>query len=86
MIITPSLAFDELKKQGIPDISTKDVVTAKVTKMYLAYYEASALEEQGQFLPVYVFEGSVDGKGESGEFTEYVPAVPGLTPAIPSDK
>ncbi len=86
VIITPEQAFDELKKQGVTGISTKDAVTAKVTKVYLAYYEDSAMEEQDQFLPVYVFEGNVAGMEVSGEFTEYVPAIPGLAPAIPSTK
>ncbi|MFA5332057.1 MAG: hypothetical protein WC342_06730 [Methanoregula sp.] len=86
LIITPTQAFDEFKAQGISGISANGSTTVKITKMYLAYYEASAMEEQNQFLPVYVFEGKLDNQGETSEFTEYVPAISDLGPTIPSTK
>ncbi len=85
-IITPEKAFQNFKERGISSVSTKDSSTAEITKIYLAYYESSAMEEQSQFLPVYVFEGKLGSSNESQEFIEYIPAIPELKPSIPAAK
>lgn len=66
-IITPEEAFEEFKRKGV-DVRLRNVSTATINKVYLAYYSKCAGEEQTYLKPVYVFEGKA--KGERGGYNE----------------
>jgi len=78
-IITPEEAFEEFKREGI-DVCLRNVSTATINSVYLAYYSECAPEKQTYLQPVYVFEGEAEGcRGDHDEtkhFKKYVVAVP----------
>ncbi len=74
-IITSEEAFEAFKRENL-NICMRNVSTATINKMYLAYYSEVPGDKQTHFQPVYAFEGVAERDNETEEFWQYVVAAP----------
>jgi len=76
-IIGPEEAFGYLRDAAIviPD-GMKNPEKATVTKVSLVYIDHTLTEDLDYFIPVYYFQGVVQGDGKSAAFYQYIPATP----------
>jgi len=83
-VITPDEAINSLKKSGIVIPSgMKDPQKATVTSVTLGYIGETQSGNLPYLIPVYVFEGTVEGAdGSSAAFYQWIPATPELAAEI----
>ncbi len=83
-LITPDEAIMNLKKSGIIIPSgMKDPQKATVTSITLGYIGETQSGNLPYLIPVYVFEGTVEGAdGSSAAFYQWIPATPELAAEI----
>jgi hypothetical protein len=76
-IIGPEEAFGYLRDAAIviPD-GMKNPEKATVTNVSLVYIDHTLTEDLDYFIPVYYFQGVVQGDGMSASFYQYIPATP----------
>lgn len=86
-IIQPEEAFGYLKEAGIfiPD-GMKNPEKATVTNVSLVYIDQTMTEDLDYLIPVYYFQGEVQGDGKSASFYQYIPATPEFVAKITGQK